>query len=75
MKRRLKDSDVYVFFNESASAIAPTVIFQNDAQLVEEWDTVSGKVASTVSMRDEPGKTIAVKLALKPYEVRVLMLR
>ena len=75
MKRRLKDSDVYVFFNEGAAAIAPTVTFQNDAQLVEEWDTVSGKVASTVSMRDEPGKTIAVKLALKPYEVRVLMLR
>ena len=72
MKRRLKDSDVYVFFNEGASAIAPTVTFQNDAQLVEEWDTVSGKVASTVSMRDEPGKTIAVKLALKPYEVRVI---
>ncbi len=75
MKRRLKDSDVYVFFNEGAAAIAPTVTFQNDAQLVEEWDTSSGSVASTVSMRDEPGKTIAVKLDLKPYEVRVLMLR
>lgn len=75
MKRRLKDSDVYVFFNEGAGAIAPTITFQNDAQLVEEWDTFSGKVASTVSMRDEPGKTIAVKLELKPYEVRVLMLR
>ena len=75
MKRRLKDSDVYVFFNEGAAAIAPTVTFQNEAQLVEEWDTVSGKVESTVSMRDEPGKTIAVKLDLKPYEVRVLMLR
>ena len=74
MKRRLKDSDVYVFFNEGAKAIAPTVTFQNDAQLIEEWDTVTGKVESTVSMRDE-GKTIAVRLALKPYEVRVLMLR
>jgi alpha-L-rhamnosidase len=75
MKRRLKDSDVYVFFNESATAIAPVVTFQNDAQLVEEWDTGTGKVASAMSMRDEPAKTVAVKLALKPYEVRVLMLR
>ncbi len=75
MKRRLKDSDVYVFFNESAEAIAPLVTFQNDAQLVEEWDTATGSVASMVSMRDEPGKTIAVKMGLKPYEVRVLMLR
>ena len=75
MKRRLKDSDVYVFFNEGATAVSPVATFQNDAQLVEEWDTSTGKVESTVSMRDEPGKTIAVKLALKPYEVRVLMLR
>ena len=75
MKRRLKDSDVYVFFNESAAAIAPVVTFQNDAQLVEEWDTGTGKVESAVSMRDEPGKKISVKLGLKPYEVRVLMLR
>jgi hypothetical protein len=74
MKRRLKDSDVYVFFNESAVAIAPVVTFQNDAQLVEEWDTATGKVESSVSMRDG-GKTIAVKLGLKPYEVKVFMLR
>jgi hypothetical protein len=75
MKRRLKDSDVYVFFNESATAITPTVTFQSDAQLVEEWDTATGKVESSVSMRDEGAKTMAVKLALKPYDVRVFMLR
>jgi hypothetical protein len=75
MKRRLKDSDVYVFFNEGATAVAPVATFQNDAQLVEEWDTATGRVESSVSMRDEPGKMISVKLALKPYEVRVLMLR
>ncbi len=75
MRRQLKDSDVYVFFNESAAAIAPVVTFQSDAQLVEEWDAAAGKVESTVSMRDEPGKRVAVKMELKPYEVRVLMLR
>jgi hypothetical protein len=75
MKRRLKDSDVYVFFNESAEAVAPKVTFQNDAQLVEEWDTGTGKVASVMSQRDEPGKMISVRVGLKAYEVRVLMLR
>jgi hypothetical protein len=75
MKRRLRDSDVYVFFNEGVTAVAPVATFQNDAQLVEEWDTATGKVESSVSMRDEPGKMISVKLASKPNEVRVFMLR
>jgi hypothetical protein len=75
MKRRLKDSDVYLFFNEGAAASDHAVTFRNDGQLVEEWDTETGKVAAMVSTRDEEGKTMTVRLALKPHEMRVLMLR
>ena len=75
MKRRLKDSDVYLFFNEGSAASDHVVTFQNDAQLAEEWNVETGEVSSMVSMRDEEGKAMTVKLALKPHETRVLMLR
>ena len=75
MKRRLQDSDVYVFFNEGAVASEHTVTFRNDGQLVEEWNAETGAVAAMVSTRDEEHRTMAVKLALKPYEMRVVMLR
>jgi hypothetical protein len=73
MQRRLKDSDVYLFFNEGAQASNHAVTFRSDGQLVEEWDPVTGKVLSAVSTR-EMG-TMTVKLALKPYETRLLMVR
>ncbi|CAN5532152.1 hypothetical protein BH10ACI4_BH10ACI4_15590 [soil metagenome] len=75
MKRRLKDSDVYVFFNEGPSAVAPMVTMRGDAQLVEEWDAESGKVQSISARREGDGGKMDVKLALKPYEMRILMLR
>jgi alpha-L-rhamnosidase len=75
IKRRLKDSDVYMFFNEGPMASAHSVTFRNDGQLVEEWDTKSGAVSSMVSTRDEDGKTMTVRLPLNPYQTRVLMLR
>ncbi len=75
MKRRLQDSEVYVFLNESGVASDHAVTFRNDGQLVEEWDAETGAVAAMVSTRDEERRTMSVKLGLKPYEMRVLMLR
>ncbi|MHB1023080.1 MAG: glycosyl hydrolase [Acidobacteriaceae bacterium] len=73
MKRRLKDSDVYLFFNEGAAATSDAVTFRNDGQLVEEWDPATGAVTSVPSFR--AAGTLTVQLKLKPYEARVLMLR
>lgn len=77
MTRRLKDSTVYLFFNESAAPISDTVNFRNEGentrQLVEEWDPTTGAVSSVVSTRAQG--TISVQLKLKPYETRVLMVR
>ncbi len=75
MKRRLKDSDVYLFFNEGPVATADLITFHHTGQLVEEWDPATGEVAAIVSTRDEEGETMSVKLKLKPYEMRVLMVR
>jgi hypothetical protein len=77
MTRRLKDSSVYLFFNESAAPISDTVNFrnvgENSRQLVEEWAPATGAVASAVSTRAKG--TMSVQLKLKPYETRVLMVR
>jgi hypothetical protein len=73
MKRRLKDSDVYLFFNEGAPATTDSITFRSDGQLIEEWDPATGKVSSAVSTRARG--TLSVQLKLKPYETRVLMVR
>ncbi|MDW5264800.1 MULTISPECIES: glycosyl hydrolase [Acidobacteriaceae] len=77
MTRRLKDSSVYLFFNESSAPISDTVNFRNEGensrQLVEAWDSATGAVSSVVSTRAQG--TMSVQLQLKPYETRVLMVR
>lgn len=77
MTRRLKDSSVYLFFNESAAPLSDSVNFRNDGentrQLVEEWDPATGAVSSVVSTRARG--TMSVHLNLKPYETQVLMVR
>jgi len=73
MKRRLKDSDVYLLFNEGRATDTHAVTFRTDAQMIETWDPETGAVSSTVSTRDEGSMT--VQLSLKPYETLVLMVR
>ena len=77
MRRRLKDSSVYLFFNESAAPISDSVNFRNEGentrQLVEQWTPATGAVSSVVSMRSKGA--MSVQLKLKPYETQVLMVR
>jgi hypothetical protein len=73
MKRRLKDSDVYLFFNEGAADVSRTVTLHGDGQMVEEWNAATGKVAAVVSRREE--EEMSVRLELKGYEAKVLMVR
>ena len=63
--RKLKDAEVYLFFNESASSTSHSVIFKTKPQHIEVWDPESGVVT--------PVPTPA--LNLKPYETRVLIVR
>jgi len=73
MKRRLKDSSVYLLFNEGATPETHAITFHTDAQMIETWDPETGAVSSTVSMRDEG--TMTVQLAMKPYATTILMVR
>jgi hypothetical protein len=72
-KRKLKDSNIYLFFNEGPTATSDSVTFHSDGQLVEQWHPVTGAVSSVVSTRNRG--TMSVQLKLKPYETRVWMVR
>lgn len=73
MKRRIEDSDVYLFFNEGATASLHEVTFHSDGQQVDEWDPVTGKVSAVAARRET--NEMSVTLVLKPYETRILMVR
>ena len=73
MKRRLKDADVYVLFNEGAHALSQRVLLHSSGQRVEGWDAQTGKIAEVRSSGKSGGRS--VELQLGAYESRVLVVR
>jgi hypothetical protein len=73
MTRRLKDANVYLFFNEGAQASEHAVTLEAAGQTAEVWDPQTGEVAPVTSMPAKGGVT--VKVALKPYETELLVVR
>jgi hypothetical protein len=73
IRRRLKDADVYLFFNEGAEASAHAVTLRNEGKTVEVWDPQTGKIltAAATGVRG----AVKVQLELKPYETGVLIVR
>jgi beta-galactosidase GanA len=71
--RRLKDANVYFFFNEGGQASAHSVTLKAEGKTVEAWDPATGTVAA---MAATAGKgAVTVKLELKPYETKLLTVR
>jgi len=73
MTRRLKDANVYLFFNEGAQASEHEVTLKTERQKAEAWDPQTGKVAPVTSKSAKGGVT--VKVALKPYETELVVVR
>jgi hypothetical protein len=73
IRRRLKDADVYLFFNEGPEASTHFITLKSDEKKAEMWDPKTGKVVpvSTTGIRAE----LKIQLVLKPYETSVLVLR
>jgi hypothetical protein len=71
--RRLKDADVFLFFNEGAQASSHSVMIKASGKRVESWDPATGTV-STVASTAGKG-VVTVKLNLKPYETELLTVR
>ena len=73
MTRRLKDADVYFFFNEGAQGSSHSVTLKTAGKTVEAWDAATGTVSPVVSTAAKGA--ITVKLELKPYETELLTVR
>lgn len=72
--RRLKDADVYLFFNEGAQASTHTLTLRTIGKKAEVWDPATGSVSPVVSTSAKGGG-VSVKLELKPYETELLTVR
>jgi hypothetical protein len=73
VKRRWKDADVYLFFNEGNQESEHTVTLFSKGHLVKAWDPQSETKARVESTRDSGH--LAVQLKMHPYETRLLVVR
>jgi hypothetical protein len=73
MRRRLKDADVYLFFNEGPEALSHTMTLRSEGQRAEIWDPQTGKIAApkVTTAKD----ALKIQLELKPYETSVVVVR
>jgi hypothetical protein len=73
MKRRWKDADVYLFFNEGAAASTHSVSCMGPGQKVELWDPQTGQIQPMTALKSVDG--LKVSISLRGFETRVLVLR
>jgi beta-galactosidase GanA len=73
MKRRWKDADVYLFFNEGAVASTHTVSLMGRGKKMEVWDPQTGKITPVMEHHTIDGFNVSI--ALQGFETRVLVLR
>ena len=73
MRRRWKDADVYLFFNEGGDATSHTVALRSRGQHPEIWDPQTGKV-TTAKVTSAKG-AVRLQLQLEPYATSVVVVR
>jgi hypothetical protein len=73
MKRRWKNADAYLFFNEGAQVSDHAVTLMSKGRAAEAWDPQTATVAAVQSKR--AGGNLTVQLKLQPYETRVIVVR
>jgi hypothetical protein len=72
-RRRLKDADVYLFFNEGPVSSSHTVTLRGDAKRIENWDPQTAKITANNATYSKGSAKI--QLELQPYETRVIIAR
>jgi len=73
MKRRWKDADVYLFFNEGDRTSDHAVTLMSKGRIAEAWDAQTGSV--TLLQNKHTGGNPVVQLKLAAYETRVIVVR
>jgi hypothetical protein len=70
MTRRLKDANVYFFFNEGDQPCSRAVTLRAAGTIVRAWDPATGSTSPIASHASPAGRTF--QLDLKPYETRLV---
>jgi hypothetical protein len=73
LRRRLRDADVYLFFNEGPQTSEHSVTLRSEGKRLEMWDAQTGKILPVVAK--EAKKAVEFQLNLKPYETSILIVR
>jgi hypothetical protein len=73
IRRRLKNADVYLFFNEGAEASSDVITLRSEGRRAEIWDPQTGKI--TAAKATIANSAVKIQLELKPYETRVVVVR
>ena len=73
MKRRWRDADVYLLFNEGAKALDTTVTLPGSRGEAQLWDPQTGSTAALPSK--EENSSLSVALHFDPYATRVVVVR
>ena len=73
MKRRWKNADVYLFFNEGSQECNHAVALTSNGRVAEKWDPQTGSVTQLKSAATMGRMTI--QLHLQPYESQVIVVR
>jgi len=73
MKRRWKDTDVYLFFNEGGQASNHSITLSSKGHGVEVWDAQAGVVTPVDAGKN--GGRLTVQMKLQPFETRVIVAR
>lgn len=72
MRRRLKDADVYFFFNESAEPLSRTATLQTTGKRAQLWNPQTGAVTPIKSATRKAAR--AIHLELEPYQTEIIVI-
>jgi hypothetical protein len=73
MKRRWKDADVFLFFNEGAKRSSHAITLMSKGKIAETWDPQTGTVTPLNSA--QANGNLAIQLELQPYATSVIVVR
>ena len=73
VKRRWKDADVYLLFEEGAQAKHHTITLPRPARTVEQWNPQTGEIHS-LPTQSESG-SVRFQISLEPYGTSLLVVR
>jgi len=73
MKRRWKNADIYLFFNEGREAWDRRIELASHGHTAQIWDPQSGTITPLRVTRI--GEKLSVPLPLAPYETRVIVIQ